>query len=147
MEDYKIKEEIKKKKKNEWIEAWFAIEALGINSDAVESALRKHVEKLSNSNAVFVYERKFSEIKKVEKPMKNVEEGYAQVVELKLFLRDIYALINAVLLYGPSSVEILGPNRKEIKIDEMQNIANMLAALIHQFASGGAGGIVITPEK
>ena len=142
-----LKDEIKQKKKDNWIEAWFGIEALGVNQEVVESALKKHIDKLSNSKGVFVYETKFGEIKRVEKPMKNVEVAYSQIVEVRLFLKNLYILVNAVLLYGPSSVEILGPSSKEIKIDEIQNMANLLAALIHQFASAGVGGIIITPEK
>jgi len=34
-----------------------------------------------------------------------------------------------------------------MKIDEVQNIANLLAGVIHQFAAAGVGGIIITPDK
>ena len=55
-------------------------------------------------------------------------------------------LLNAVMTYGPSAIEIVGPNKEEIDISEMQNVANTLAGVVHQFAAAGIGGIVITPK-
>lgn len=142
-----MKEEINKKKKEGWIEAWFGIEALAVEKDAVEKALDNHVKKLSSTRDVLVYDTKFSDTTKVEKPIKNLAEGYAQIVELKLFVKNIFTLARIIMIYGPSSIEILGPNETKVKIDETQNIANLIATLVHQFASAGIGGIVITPEK
>jgi len=142
-----LRDEINKRKKDGWIEAWFAIEALAVKEDIVKNALELHVKKLSAIKGAFVYETKFSDIKTVEKPLKNIEKGYSQIVELKLFVKNLLTLIKIVMLYGPSSIEILGPNELKIKIDEVQNIANVIATLVHQFASAGVGGIVISPEK
>jgi len=140
------KESISRKRSDGWIEAWFAIEALAVNKDVAEEALRKHVEKLARAPDVFVYEAKYSEVEKVENPLKDVKEGYSQVADIKLFIKNIPTLVYIVLVYGPSSVEIIGPGRKEIKIDELQNMANLLSGLVHQFASAGMGGIVISPK-
>ena len=120
---------------------------MAVDKSVVESSLKNHVEKLSRVKEAFVYEKKFSEIKKVENPIKNIKEAFSQIVELKLFVKDLFSLINIVMVYGPSSVEVIGPKNKEIKIEEIQRIANVLAGIVHQFASAGIGGIVITPEK
>jgi hypothetical protein len=145
--DEKLEEEIKNKRKDNWIEAWFAIEALAVDKNVVESSLRQHMEKLSKVKDVFVYETKFSEATRVENPIKGIKEAFSQVVEVKLFIRDLFSLINVVVVYGPSSVEIIGPDKKEIKLEETQRIANVIAGIVHQFASAGIGGIVITPKK
>ena len=140
-------DEIKKKRKDGWIEAWFAIEALAVDKETTVAALKNHAEKLSNAKDTLVYETKFSEATRVENPLPNVKEGYSQVVEVKLFVKNIYAMINVVVLYGPSSIEILGPAKKEAKLDELQSLCNLLSGLLHQFAAQGAGGIVISPGK
>lgn len=142
-----MKEEMNKRKKEGWIEVWFAIEALAANKDVVEKAMDTHVKKLASVKDVLVYETKFSETRKIEKPMKNMEEGHSQIVEIRLFIKNMLTLVKVILLYGPSSIEIIGPPEMKIKIDEVQNISNTLATLVHQFASAGIGGIVITPEK
>ena len=138
--------EIRKKREEGWIDAFFMIETLAIKKDLVENSLKSHIEKLSKVSKIFVYETKFSETKKVQNPLKNIKEAYSQIVDVKLFIKDVPTLINAVILYGPSSVEILGPDKKEFKLGEMQDVSNLLASLVHQFAQSGVGGIIISPK-
>lgn len=141
-----MEEEIKKKRKEAWIETWFAIEALATAKETVEAALKTHVENLERAKDTFVYEKKLSEVKRVENPLKDVAEGFSQIAEIRLFAKNVSALVNLVLLYGPSSIEILGPNEKSMKISELQDMCNLLAGLMHQFAAAGVGGMVITPK-
>ncbi len=124
-------EELKRKRKEEWIEAWFAIEVMGASTDVVKESLENHVEKLSKTKNVLVYEKKFSEIKSVNNPPKELKEAFSQIVELRLFAKDMATFLIIVMLYGPSSIEILGPAKKEIKISELQEIANALSGIVH----------------
>jgi hypothetical protein len=142
-----LKEEINKRRKDKWFEVAFGIEVLAVKEDVAGDSLNKHVNKLSKEPWVFVYEKKFSEIQRVENPMKNVELAYSQIVSLKLFVKNLSTLLHIVMLYGPSSIEVLGPNKKEVELGEIQHVANNLASIVHQFAAAGVGGIVITPEK
>ena len=142
-----IRDDINKRKKDGWIEAWFGIEAMAVKEDIVKQSLEAHINKLSSTPDVLVYETKFGEVQKVDKPLKNWEVGYSQIVELKLFVKNLLTLIKVIMLYGPSSIEILGPKDLKITIEETQNISNVIATLVQQFASAGVGGIVITPEK
>ncbi|MFH0832494.1 MAG: hypothetical protein V1900_02105 [Candidatus Aenigmatarchaeota archaeon] len=142
-----MEDDIKKKRKDGWIEVSFMIEVLGVDKDVVENAMKTHIDKLSKTMYTFVYEKKFSDTNKVENPMKNIGEAYSQIAEVKLFIKDMLSLVSVVLIYGPSAIEIIGPSSKEIKIDEMQNICNVLAGLIHQYAAAGIGGVLITPDK
>lgn len=141
------KEEMSRKRKEKWYEAWFIIEALGIDEDVVKKSLEKHAEKLSRVKNVSVYEKNAGAAKKVDKPMKGVETAYSQILEMKFFVKDLFTLLNLVLVYGPSSVEVLGPEKREVSMEEVQSLSNVLASLVHQFASAGVGGIVITPDN
>ncbi|HLC77454.1 MAG TPA: hypothetical protein VJH04_04595 [archaeon] len=142
-----MSDEIKEKRKEKWFEVWFSIEALAVDKDVVENALKRHVEKMGDIRDIFVYETEFSDTIKVEKPMKNVEEAYSQIVKVKFFAKNLSTLIGVVMTYGPSSVEIIGPDKKEISVAETQDIVNLLAGVVHQFAAAGVGGIIITPDK
>lgn len=142
-----LQEQIKEKRKEKWFELWFTIEALAVDKQVVENALKKHVEKMEKVKNVLVYETDYGETLRVEKPLKNVEEGYSQYVKVKLFVKDLPTLISVVMTYGPSAIEVLGPEKKELSISEVQNIVNLLAGIVHQFAAAGVGGIVITPDK
>ncbi|MEM7826912.1 MAG: hypothetical protein QXQ40_01665 [Candidatus Aenigmatarchaeota archaeon] len=130
-----------------WLKVWFAIELMATNKEFTEKVLKEHVENLSKAKNVLVLEKDFKSVEKVKNPPKNVQEAYSQVVEVKLLVKDLFTLINIIIAYGPSAIEILEPNEKRIRIDEIQNIANTIASLIHQFAQAGVGGIVISPSK
>ena len=143
----KLKEEISKKKKEGWIEAWFAVEALAVKDNVVESALKDHVERLSRAKDVFAYETKFLEVNKVENPTQHIKEGFSQVAEIKLFIRNLNSMVAIIIVYGPSAIEIISPEKKDLKLEEMQNMVNLLAGYVHQFAAAGVGGLVISSNK
>ena len=145
MSDDSIRDEIKKKRKDEWIEAWFAIEALAVDEKVVRESLAGHIEKMSKLREIFIYEKDFKPTLKTKNPLKNVKEAFSQVVELKLFAKNLPILVSTVILYGPSAIEILGPDNKKTSIEEMQNVTNIIAGIVHQFAAAGVGGIVLTP--
>lgn len=141
-----VDEEIRKKRRDEWLECWFAIEALAVSEDVVKESLARHVEKLSHAKDTFVHEKKFLETRRVENPMKDVPQAYSQVAEVRLFAKNLFTLLAVVLMYGPSSVEIISPEKRQTGIEEMQNIVNAVAGVVHEFAAAGVGGIVITPK-
>lgn len=141
-----MKEDLDRKRREGWYDAIFMIEALGASEEILTQTLKDHIDKLSRTPDTVVYETNYSEIQKVEKPIQNLDVGYSQFVEVKLLAKTLFMLLNAVMLYGPSSVEVLSPNSREIKIDEVQNTVNILAGVLHQFAASGMGGIVITPK-
>jgi hypothetical protein len=51
-----LQEQIKEKRKEKWFEVWFSIEALAVDKDVVEKALKKHIEKMSKVRDILVYE-------------------------------------------------------------------------------------------
>ena len=124
----------------------YAIEALGATEEVVRDSLEKHVKNLSGTKNVFVYEKKFLDIRKVDNPPKGLKEAYSQVAEINLFVKDLATFLIIVMLYGPSSIEVIGPTKKEIKINELQEIANAVSGIVHEFAAAGLGGMIITPK-
>ena len=142
-----VKERTEKLRKDKWIEASMMIEAIAIAKDVVEASLREHVEKLGSVRDAYVFEKTFHEALEVEKPLKNIEKAYSQIVEVKFFARNVYSLLTIIILYGPSSIEILNPHNVTTPIDELQQISNATADLIHQFAAAGAGGIVLSQRQ
>ena len=142
-----MQEEIAKKKKENWFEVMFTIEALAIDKEVVEKSLKTHIEKMTKIKEIFIYDKQFLETLEVEKPMKNVEKAYSQIARVKFFAKDLTTLLGVAMVYGPSSIEILGPAKTELRLDEVQNVTNLIAGVVHQFAAAGIGGMVITPDK
>lgn len=139
---------VKQKLKDKWLKAWFAIEVFAVNKETAEAAMREHVKNMCKSREIMVLERKFDEISEREYPVKGEsKKGYSQTAEITFICKTFTDLLNMVMLYGPSAIEVLEPNAKEITIDELQNIANILSGVLHQFAAAGIGGLVIRSGK
>ena|SRR3989344_5101586 len=142
-----VKEEIKKRKKEGWIEAMFSIEVLAIKEDVVRDSLSKHIDELGKVFGVFLYEKTFSDSTLVKNPLKGVEEAYSQIANIRFFVKDVLTLASLAITYGPSSIEIFSPSEKSISMSDLQNMMNLISGVIHQFAAAGMGGIVIAPAK
>ncbi|RLJ07051.1 MAG: hypothetical protein DRP12_02950 [Candidatus Aenigmatarchaeota archaeon] len=134
----------KKLLKEGWIKALFRIEVLATSAQAAKSALEKHVEKLEKEKDAFLVKKDFGELREVENPLPRIRKGWSYIVELELLARSFEKLISLVISYGPSSIELLEPEKLEIKLPEAQAILNSLAELIHRFAAAGLGGILIS---
>lgn len=141
--DEKLKEKVEKKLKEGWIKSTMFIEALAITSESVESALKKHIEAMEKEDNTIIYKKSFKDIKKIEKPFKNIKEAYSYIVELELLTASYEQLIYIIVTYAPSSVEILEPENISMTMAEAQGILNSIADIIHRFAAIGAGGVVI----
>ncbi len=122
------------------LKVWMAFEVVAANPEVSDDALKKHVEKLLSLPQVEEIEKAFLEPKKTEFKGR---DAFSSVAELTIRVKSFYDLLNIIMVYGPSSVEILEPESLEIGIDEMQNISNVVAGLVHQFAAAGVGGLLI----
>ena len=145
--DSEIKFKIKELSKKKWMKVSLIFEVLGTTREIVEKSLKEHIEKLEKIKTIFLYKKDLSKIEEVEKPMKNVEKAYSQIVETEAMIKDIKTLIIITISYGPSSIEILEPKKIEISAGEIQDISNMISGIIHRFAASGIGGIIATPQK
>ena len=72
--------------------------------------------------------------------------AYSVAARCIVEIPTVYDLINIILVYGPSAVEILEPDSINVDIAEIQNIANMISSVMHKYAAAGIGGIVISNE-
>lgn len=129
-----------------WIKAWCAVEVMAVSKRLVEESLKKHIGKLKKEEGIKVYGENYDSIEEVEEPPKNVDQAYSQVVELEFMASSLSSLVNLMFLYGPSAVEILEPEEIKLKMGEAQDMLNTIAGVMHQYASQGVGGIVLSPK-
>ncbi len=141
-----LKEEVQKRKKDKWIEVWMTFDVLATQKEAADSSLESHIEQLCKAKDVFVFEKSMMESVLVKNPIPKVQEAYSKASSVKAYIKDFTAVVNLIFHYGPSSMEIIQPEKLEIKVDEMQDIANNIAGYIHQYAAAGIGGLVIFPK-
>ncbi|MCD6381591.1 MAG: hypothetical protein J7L43_01260 [Candidatus Aenigmarchaeota archaeon] len=136
-------EEAQEKIENGWIHVWFIFEVMAVTKEAAEEAIKKHIERLDHVKNVKIYEVTYHDAVKVDNPPANVKEAWSQVSEVKLVVKSLFDLVNITILYAPSAIEIIEPKEYKIKIDEVQNMVNIIAGLVHRFAAAGVGGVVI----
>lgn len=138
--------EIREKIADGWIRASAFIEVMAVDEETTESALKNHLEKIKSEDGLEVFEEDIDEMEEVENPPQQVPKAFSQIAEIEFIVPSVKNLITFTFLYGPSSVEVLEPEEMELKMNELQDITNTIAALVHQYASQGAGGIVTSPE-
>lgn len=145
--DQETKIKIRELESKGWINATMIFEVLGTNREIVEKSLREHIEKLEKIKTCFIYKKDFSSVEVVEKPIKNLDKGYSQFVEIECLIKDVTTLIVISISYGPSSIEINKPKKVEISSRELQDISNLISGTIHKIAEAWFGGIIATPSQ
>jgi hypothetical protein len=137
-----LEEGINEKIKEGWLKAWMMFEVLAINEKVTKESLESLMNKLEKDSRIKVYKKEFGEIKKVEKPLPNIEFGYSLTCEIELISKKFDDLVQIAIEYGPSAIELLEPSKLNINAGEAQAILTSISQLIHNFAAAGAGGIV-----
>jgi len=130
-----------------WIRARFDFDVLAISEKKTKEALEELMEKLDEDKRVKIYKKEFSDVRRVEKPLKDIDVAHSMACEVELIANSFENLIHIVLEYGPSSSEILAPNKVSMKVSEAQSILNNVSMMMHQFAAAGLGGIVLVGKK
>jgi len=141
--DPKLKEAIEKRLKEGWIQVIMMIEVLAVTEEAARSSLDRHISLLEKEKKALVGRKDFKEITKVENPLPNVAVGYSNIVEVEVLARDFQTLVYLAMNYGPSSIEILRPEKITLDMGEAQGVLVSVADLLHKFASQGIGGVII----
>jgi hypothetical protein len=141
------KEEADEKVNEGWLRAWMMFEVLAVNEKTTREALESLINRLDSDKRAEIYNKKFSNLKKVDKPLPNIDSGFSLTCEVELISKKFENLVDIVIEYGPSAIEILEPSNFELKAGEAQTILNSIAKLLHDFAAAGAGGIVLIKGK
>jgi len=145
--DEKLKEKADiKVSKDGWIRTSMMIEVLAVTEAATKSALEKHVDAMSKEKQIIMYRKDFGDIIGVMNPLPNnpnIKEAFSQIVEIECAVQRYEDIIQLVMHYGPSSMEILEPTKIKLDLGEAQGILNSVSDLIHKFVAAGVGGVVI----
>ena len=130
-----------------WLRIWMAFEALAVNEETVKKSLENLVDKLDTDDRVKLYKKEYSEAKNVKNPVKGIEEGYSQVVEVELITKKLSDIVGVIIEYGPSAAEVMEPKSFDMDAGEAQIVLNTIADMMHKFAAAGLGGFVLVRGK
>ncbi len=128
----------------EKLKLWMAFEAVAPERKALEGALEDHVEALGTEERVEIIESEVDEVSEVENPHPDMDIGYSQIAEVRVKLDGFDRAIQTVINYGPTYVQIEGPDDYEMKLREAQEALQNVASTMHQYAQMGPGGVLIS---
>lgn len=126
------------------VKLWMAFEAVAPNKEAVEGSLDDHVETLGSEDEVEIIERETEEVSKVQNPHPDLEEGYSQISEIRVDVDSFAKSINIVLHYGPTYVQVEGPDEYNMELKESQEALQKVANTMQQYAQKGLGGVLVS---
>ncbi|MCD6368063.1 MAG: hypothetical protein J7L45_03195 [Candidatus Aenigmarchaeota archaeon] len=126
--------EIKEKLEKGWIRCWSMIEVMAVGKDVTEEALKEHVKKIKKEKWIKIYKEKFEPAVETGNKIKD-KDVYTQVVELEFIVKGFKELVDFVILYGPSALEVLEPEKIEIKMGEAQETLNRIATVLHNLTT------------
>ena len=130
-----------------WIKVWMIFEVQAAVKDVCESALKTHIDELGSQDYVKIIEKSFTGVDNIEAPeglkSRGVTKLYTQICEVTLMARDFEGVMNAVINYAPTAVEIVAPEKITITMRDAQNALVSVADMMHKFANAGVGGMLI----
>lgn len=126
------------------IQVWMVFDVVALSEEAASESVENHIEKLKSENKVYNVEAEVDEVREVEKPNQDIEKGYSQVAEVEMEVDGFEKLVNMVINYGPTSVDIQGPDRYEVGLAEMRESLNSVAQILQQFLNTGPGGMMVS---
>ncbi|MEK6902311.1 MAG: hypothetical protein AABX02_01840 [archaeon] len=100
------------------------IEVQGIQEDLVRKQGEKILENLKKEPFFRIYAY----------TMENVGEQYSTFAEINLSVRDFRGLVRLMFFYGPSSIEVIKPQKIEFKLDDFQNGLVDMTEMVHGYA-------------
>jgi len=126
------------------LKLWMVFEAVAPESDAVEDSLDQHMEKLRDEDEVEILESNIDEVEEVQDPHPDLEKGYSQVAECRVEVDNFAKCIRITFNYGPTYVQMEGPEEYTIDLKEGQDSLQEVADTMHNYAQMGAGGVIVS---
>ncbi len=130
-----------------YIRVWMAFELLAGSNEKAKEHMENYLNKIDEDKRVHIYKKQISEVRKIENPIKDVKVGYSITSDIEFAIKSFDDIVQFIIQYGPSAVEILEPSRMELKIGEAQGVLNTISQLMHKFAASGIGGILVAGKK
>jgi len=120
--------------KKGWIRCWVMIEVMAVGKEVTKEALKKHLDKIKREKGIKIYKKNLEKAEKIGKKIEK-KDIYTQIVEMEFVIENLRKLSDFVMVYGPSALEILEPEKIQIDMNEAQEMLNRIATLLHSFTT------------
>jgi len=107
-------------------EANFMIEGISSDREVLKQRMKVMEEKIRLKIRPLKIE--------MAKPVEN-EKMWSMFIEFNAQFRDLHSLVDAIINYGPSSVELLKPEKAELDQYHLQSLISDITSAVHYYAS------------
>ena len=125
-----------------WLRANMIFQVIAIHEEATKKALEEHVQNLDHDKRIKLYKKKFEDVLRLDNPEGQIKQAFSQICEITSVAKNFDELVQIMIEYGPSSVELLEPQNVKIPAGEAQSILNTISEIMHKFAAAGLGGMI-----
>jgi len=126
------------------VKVWMVFEAVGAEKEGVVKSLDNHIENIESEKGVEITEIEKEQATEIENPHESLEKGYSQLIEMRADFESFQKVVESVINYGPTYVQMEGPDKYELDLRESQDTLQSVANTMHQYAQMGAGGVLIS---
>ena len=104
---------------------------VNIEVQAIEETLLK--KQLKEIQETIRQEQDFTIYDVVEAAPIKQEEHYSSYLDVNLSVRDFHSLMKLMFLYGPTSVELIRPEKVELTAGELQDGLILISDMVHSY--------------
>jgi len=126
------------------LKLWLVFEAIGNKEKGVENALNDLIGNLKEEEGVDVISEEYDEMKLVENPHPELDEGYSKIAELNVECNNFTRAVKTVINYGPTYVQLEGPDHFDLELKDSQESLQEVANMMQQYAQMGVGGVLVS---
>ncbi len=136
---------------NGWIHSWFIFDTQGVDKKKIKEILEKLMKQFENEKGLKLVTKTYSKPKKTEPVPQLKQQGidsvYSMLLEAEIVVKDFETMVRIVMTYGPTALEILGPDEIKLDMRSAQNSLISVSEMMHKFAIAVQGGVTIKNDK
>jgi len=102
------------------------IEVMAIEENLLKKQLKEIQETIRKEEVFTIYDL-------IEAEPLQQEEHYSSYLDINLSIKDFNALMRLMFLYGPTSIEIIKPEKIEFSSRELQEGLLLISEMVHSY--------------
>ncbi|MDO8428253.1 MAG: hypothetical protein Q7S92_03505 [Candidatus Diapherotrites archaeon] len=99
-----------------------------VEEELLKNSIEQMKTRIEKNPTITIYSLKQEAIQKSN------EENYSTFLEIEFSVKDFESLVKFVYFYGPSSIEILKPEKVEIENNDLQDALMFMADINYKYA-------------
>ncbi len=135
--------------KQGWLRVWMAFDIQATDPEFLDQVMEKFRKRLLTEDGLKVVSEELLDTEEVETTeyykQQGIERAYSKVLEAELLFESLEKLVEIVLNYTPTTLEVIEPQKIEIDAGDLQHALVAVSDMIQRVYAAGRGGVVVRP--